>query len=79
MIVLSPPAKGGGYSNSIHHDHGALLRTLEQIFGVTPYLGNAASQPHLRCRSMDSLAGTADGIDAGNFHVAVLGIVLLYT
>jgi phosphatidylinositol-3-phosphatase len=48
MIVLSPLAKGNGYSNSIHYDHGALLRTLEEIFGVTPYLGNAASQPDLK-------------------------------
>ncbi|HXW89118.1 MAG TPA: alkaline phosphatase family protein [Terriglobales bacterium] len=47
MIVLSPLAKGRGYSNSIHYDHGALLRTLEEIFGVMPYLGNAASQPDL--------------------------------
>ena len=47
MIVLSRRAKGGGYSNSIHYDHGALLRTLEEIFGVTPYLGNAANQPDL--------------------------------
>jgi phosphatidylinositol-3-phosphatase len=47
MIVLSRQAKGGGYSNSIHYDHGALLRTLEEIFGVTPYLGNAANQPDL--------------------------------
>jgi hypothetical protein len=48
MIVLSPMAKGNGYSNSIHYDHGALLRTLEEIFGVSPYLGNAASQPDLK-------------------------------
>jgi len=47
MIVLSPWAKGGGYSNSIHYDHGALLRTLEEIFAVAPYLGNAANQPDL--------------------------------
>jgi hypothetical protein len=48
MIVLSPKAKGNGYSNSIHYDHGALLRTLEEILGVSPYLGNAASQPDLK-------------------------------
>ena len=48
MIVLSPLAKGNGYSNSIHYDHGALLRTLEEIFGVSPYLGNAATQPDLK-------------------------------
>jgi phosphatidylinositol-3-phosphatase len=48
MIVLSPLAKGNGYRNSVHYDHGALLRTLEEIFGVSPYLGNAASQPDLK-------------------------------
>lgn len=47
MIVLSPFAKGHGYSNSIHYDHGALLRTLEEIFQVLPYLGNAAHQQDL--------------------------------
>ena len=48
MIVLSPLAKGNGYQNSIHYDHGALVRTLEEIFGVTPYLGNAANQTDLK-------------------------------
>jgi phosphatidylinositol-3-phosphatase len=48
MIVLSPFAKGNGYSNSIHYDHGALVRTVEEIFGVTPYLGNAAKQSDLK-------------------------------
>jgi hypothetical protein len=48
MILLSPLAKGNGYSNSIHYDHGALLRTLEVIFGVAPYLGSAANQPDLK-------------------------------
>jgi hypothetical protein len=48
MIVLSPLAKGNGYGNSIHYDHGALLRTLEEIFGVSPYLGSAANQLDLK-------------------------------
>ena len=48
MIVLSPYAKGNGYSNSVHYDHGALLRSVEEIFGITPYLGNAANQPDLK-------------------------------
>src|SRR5256885_15699773 len=42
MIVLSPDAKGGGYSNTIHYTHSSTLRTLEEIFGVTPLLGDAA-------------------------------------
>jgi hypothetical protein len=48
MIVLSPRAKGSGFHNFIHYDHRALLRTLEEIFGVTPFLGGAATQPDLK-------------------------------
>src|SRR5438105_3029196 len=42
MIVLSPDAKGSGYSNTIHYTHSSTLRTLEEIFGVSPLLGDAA-------------------------------------
>jgi len=42
MIVLSPQAKGKGYSNTIHYTHSSTLRTIQEIFGVTPLLGDAA-------------------------------------
>ncbi|HLX55478.1 MAG TPA: alkaline phosphatase family protein [Ktedonobacteraceae bacterium] len=48
MIVLSHDAKGGGYSNTIHYTHSSTLRTLEEIFGVTPLLGDAANATDLR-------------------------------
>jgi hypothetical protein len=47
MIVLSPLAKGGGYSNSITYDHSSTLRTMEEIFGVQPFLGGAATATDL--------------------------------
>jgi phospholipase C len=47
MVVLSPFARGRGYQNSIHYDHSSTLRTFEEIFGVTPYLGQAANQTDL--------------------------------
>jgi hypothetical protein len=47
MIAISPFAKGYGYSNSIRYDHGSLLRTLQEIFGVFPLLGDAANQSSL--------------------------------
>ena len=47
MIVLSPFAKGGGYSNQIHYTHGSTLRTLQEIFGVQPFLGDAGHQQDL--------------------------------
>src|SRR5437667_11926742 len=47
MIVLSPKGKGGGYSNTIAYDHSSTLRTVQEIFGVTP-LGRAATATDLR-------------------------------
>jgi len=47
MIVLSPKAKGGGYQNTIHYTHSTTLRTVEEIFGVTPLLGDAANATDL--------------------------------
>jgi hypothetical protein len=46
MIVLSPNAKVG-YQNTIHYDHGSTLRTVEEIFKVTPLVGGAASATDL--------------------------------
>jgi hypothetical protein len=42
MIVLSPFAKGAGYANDVPYTHSSTLRTLEEIFGVSPFLGDAA-------------------------------------
>ncbi len=47
MIVLSPEAKKGGYSNTLHYTHSSTLRTLQEIFGVTPLLGDAATATDL--------------------------------
>jgi hypothetical protein len=47
LIVLSPDAKGGGYSDTIHYTHSSLLRSLQEIFGVSPLLGDAAHAPDL--------------------------------
>src|SRR5882724_6003366 len=47
MIVLSPKAKGGGYANSIAYDHSSTLRTIQEIFGVNPMLGEAANATDL--------------------------------
>ena len=47
MIVLSPRAKGAGYHNSITYDHSSTVKTIEEIFGVTPLLGNAANATDL--------------------------------
>lgn len=47
MIVLSPYAKGNGYHNSISYTHSSLLRTLQEIYGVSPLMRNACDKPDL--------------------------------
>jgi hypothetical protein len=45
MIVLSPAARGHGYSNTIYYTHSSTLRTMEEIFGVSPWLGMPRMPP----------------------------------
>jgi hypothetical protein len=47
MIVLSPLARGGGYYNNIRYTHSSTLRTFQEVFGVTPPLGDAANATDL--------------------------------
>ena len=47
LILLSPLAKGHGYANSVHYTHSSLLRTVQAIFGVEPFLGDAANATDL--------------------------------
>jgi phosphatidylinositol-3-phosphatase len=46
MIVLSPFAKAG-YSSSVAYTHGSMLRTVQDIFAVRPYLRDAARAENL--------------------------------
>ncbi len=46
-IVLSPLAKGGGYRNTNRFDHASTLRTVQEIFGVRPFLYAAAGAQSL--------------------------------
>ena len=47
MIVVSPKAKGHGYTNTIAYTHSSTLRTMEEIFAVQPFLGDAANATDL--------------------------------
>ncbi len=67
MLVLSPYAKGGGYSNTIRYSHGSLLRTVEEIFGVS-LIADAASQTNLSDLFKVPVDLTATG---GNKQVAL--------
>jgi hypothetical protein len=47
MILLSPLAKGNGYSTTNFYDHSSMVRTMQDIFGIRPYLGEAATAQNL--------------------------------
>lgn len=65
MIVLSPLARGGGYWNDIYYTHSSLLRTVQEIFAVTPWLGDAANATDLADLfspfGFSSVSASADG------------------
>jgi hypothetical protein len=47
LILVSPLARGEGYFNTIACTHSSLVRTLQEIFGVSPWLGDAANATDL--------------------------------
>jgi hypothetical protein len=78
MIVLSPLARGHGYASTNRFTHSSLLRTLQEIFHVSPWLGDAANATNLsdlflpvtdsppgplRFRGISSLTGAAVALD----------------
>ncbi|MGZ6142163.1 MAG: alkaline phosphatase family protein [Myxococcales bacterium] len=55
MIVLSPFAKAG-YASTVALTHSSTLRTFEEIFGLSPFLGGAAEAADLSDLFQNSLA-----------------------
>jgi hypothetical protein len=47
MILISPLAKGGSYTSTNHYTHASTLRTMQEIFGVRPFLAAAATATSL--------------------------------
>jgi len=47
LICLSPLAKDNGYSSNVQYTHSSLLRTIQQIFNVTPLIRDAANASDL--------------------------------
>ena len=47
FIVLSKYGKGGGYSNTIPYTHSSTVRTLQEMFKLSPFLGGAQNATDL--------------------------------
>ena len=75
MIVLSPLARGGGYFNNIHYTHSSYLRTMQEIFGVTPLLGDAANATDLSDLFTKFAIAPVGKSTNGAFQLTVTGVV----
>ena len=79
MIVVSPLAKGGGYVSTNRYTHASTLRTIQEIFGVLPFLAGAATAPSLselfQEQATNPPAFTSPALQAdGQFHVTLVGL-----
>jgi hypothetical protein len=73
MMLLSPLARGGGYGSNVHYTHSSFLRTMQEIFGVSPWLGDAANATDLSDLFIQ-LAVSFAGIDTnGAFRLNITG------
>jgi hypothetical protein len=77
MILLSPLARGNGYSNHFYYTHSSFLRTMQEIFGVSPWLGDAANATDLsdlfRQLTLQPLGFSANGAFGMNVTGAMPG------
>ena len=67
MILLSPLAKGEGASSGVRYTHSSMLRTLQEIFSVGPFLGDAANAVNLS--DLFTATNPIVSLDSTNFEV----------
>jgi hypothetical protein len=75
MILLSPLARGGSYGNNIYYTHSSLLRTMQEIFGVSPWLGDAANAADLGDLFQPLAINSASVTNNGAFHLNIIGVL----
>ncbi len=76
MIVFSPLVRnGGGYSNNIHYTHSSLVRTVQEIFGVTPLLNDAANATDLSDLFQQLSISSASIMSNGAFNMNITGVL----
>jgi hypothetical protein len=73
LILLSPLAHSGGYSNNIYYTHSSFLRTMQEIFGVAPWLGDAANATDLSDLFMPLTIQPLGKTTNGAFRLNIIG------
>ena len=74
-LVLSPLAKGYGYSNAVYYTHSSTLRTMQDIFKVGPYIRDAANATALTDLFVDTRLVSAGTLSNGTFAFTITGAV----
>ncbi len=69
LILLSPGGRGGGYHNTIHYTHSSTLRTVQEIFGVEPLLGDAANATSLSDLFSDPRLAVSGSVGGPSFQL----------
>jgi Phospholipase C len=74
MIVLSPLARGNGYTNDIYYTHSSTLRTFQEIFGVGPLLGDAGDAINLSDLFLQFGIHRLVKMPSGAMHLTAVGV-----
>ncbi len=76
MILLSPLARGGSYFNNIYYTPSSFLRTMQEIFGVSPWLGDAVNATDLSDLFIPYAVSILQNNLNGSFQINVSGAIL---
>lgn len=74
LLVLSRFARGAGYASTNYYDHSSLLRTFQEIFGVTPLLGAAATATNLSELFLPFCISSIEKIPSGAMRLTLSGL-----
>jgi phosphatidylinositol-3-phosphatase len=74
LMLLSPLERRGGYSNSIHYTHSSFVRTMQEIFGVSPWLGDAANATDLSDLFRQIIIQPVGSDTNGAFNLNITGV-----
>jgi hypothetical protein len=75
MVLVSPLARGGGYVSGIPYTHSSFLRTMQEIFGLSPWLGDAAKATDLSDLFMQLTLQPAGSSANGDFCLRITGVL----
>jgi hypothetical protein len=60
--------------NNIYYTHSSLLRTMQEIFGVSPWLGDAANAADFGDLFQPLAINSASVTNNGAFHLNIIGV-----